>query len=376
MQGVRLFSVGVTIALLAAFTGGTSARTAPPPDQEQVGPPAAGRNGRPAGQGRRGRGRGPQGPPLLPTPPVTVPPTPDQDGNFVIGPPYTPAPELTAKPGVPIGAVHEFTMESTDSTIYPGIARNQPGVVPYTRRVAVYVPAQYVPGTPAPFIVVQDGMSAKYRDNLPTILDNLIHEKRVPVMVALMVHNGGGDAQGSQRGLEYDTVSGLYTQFIETEVLPRVSKDYGVTFTTDPEGRATMGGSSGAACAFTMAWFHPELYRKVLSYSGTYVNQQSPPNPESPRGAWEYHATFIPNSPPKPIRVWLHVSERDNRYSDQEDTWHNWVLANERMAAALEAKGYEYQYVYSQDSGHVDPAVVAATLPEALEWLWKGYPIQ
>ena len=264
-------------------------------------------------------------------------------------------------------------MDSKDSKIYPGIARNQPGVVPYTRRVAVYVPAQYVrrharavhrgPGRPVDH----------YRENLPPILDNLIHEKRVPAMVAVMVHHGGGDGPGSERGLEYDTVSGVYTDFIETEVLPRITKDYGVVFTKDPEGRATMGGSSGAACAFTMAWFHPELYRRVLSYSGTYVNQQSPQSPTSPRGAWEYHATYIPYSTPKPIRIWMHVSERDNRNSDREETWRNWVLANERMAAALKAKGYKYQYVYSRDSGHVDRAVVAQTLPEALEWLWRGY---
>ena len=329
------------------------------------------------GSSQTGAGRGTTAPPrtpLLPTPPLTARPTPDTDGNFVIGSPYAPAPELTVRDGVPHGTLHEFTMSSTESKIYPGIARNRPGeVVPYARRVAVYVPAQYVPGTPAPFIVVQDGLSANYRERIPPILDNLIHEKRVPVMIAVMVHNGGGDAQGSQRGLEYDTVSGVYTSFIETEVLPRVARDYRIVFTTDPEGRATMGGSSGAACAFTMAWFHPELYRKVLSYSGTFVNQQSPLNPESPRGAWEYHATFIPSSPAKPIRIWMHVSERDNRYWDPEDTWHNWVLANDRMAAALKAKDYKYQYVYSQDSRHTDPAVVANTLPEALEWLWKGY---
>ena len=113
----------------------------------------------PAAPQTAGRGRGPQGPPLLPTPPLTAPPTPDQDGNFVIGPPFTPAPELTVKPGVPQGTVHEFTMDSKDSKIYPGIARNQPGVVvPYKRQVAVYVPAQYVAGTPAPFIVAQDGL--------------------------------------------------------------------------------------------------------------------------------------------------------------------------------------------------------------------------
>jgi enterochelin esterase family protein len=349
--------------LAAALTASASAQT--PPAQST--PPA-----QPGAPGERGAA--PPRTPLLPTPPLTGRPTPDKDGNFVIGPPYTPAPELAVRDGVPQGTIHEFTMSSAESKIYPGIARNRPGeVVPYARRVAVYVPAQYVRGTPAPFIVVQDGLSANYRERIPPILDTLIHEKRVPAMIAVMVHNGGGDAQGSQRGLEYDTVSGVYTRFIETEVLPRVARDYGITFTSDPEGRATMGGSSGAACAFTMAWFHPELYRKVLSYSGTFVNQQSPLNPESPRGAWEYHATFIPNSPARPIRVWMHVSERDNRFWDQEDTWRNWVLANDRMAAALKAKGYKYQYVYSRDSGHTDRAVVGNTLPEALEWLWSGY---
>jgi enterochelin esterase family protein len=357
--------IGTAVVVLVVgaglLSGGLAAQT-PPSQGTPVTAPA-------------GRGDAPPRPPLLPTPALTARPTPDQDGDFVIGPPYDPAPELTVKEGVPKGTIHEFTIDSKDSRIYPGIARNQPGaVVPYTRQVAVYVPAQHRTGTPAPFMVVQDGMSPTYRNNVPPILDNLIHEKRVPPIVAVMVHNGGGDAQGSQRGLEYDTVSGVYTEFIESEVLPRITKDSGIAFTKDPEGRATMGGSSGAACAFTMAWFHPELYRRVLSYSGTFVNQQSPLNPESPRGAWEYHATLIPGSPAKPIRVWMHVSERDNRYFDQEETWHNWVLANNRMAAALKAKGYQYQYIYSRDSRHVDRAVVAQTLPEALEWLWRGYP--
>ncbi len=146
--------------MLVLAAGGYSSAQTPPPQAATPAPPRT---------------------PLLPTPPLTASPTPDKDGNFVIGPPYTPAPELTVKEGVPKGTVHEFTMDSKDSKIYPGIARNQPGVVvPYTRKVAVYVPAQYVAGTPAPFIVVQDGMSATYRDNLPPILDNLIHEKRVP----------------------------------------------------------------------------------------------------------------------------------------------------------------------------------------------------
>jgi enterochelin esterase-like enzyme len=297
------------------------------------------------------------------------------DGEATIGPDYTDAPELAVKEGVPRGTVQEFTMNSEDSKIYPGIAKDKPGqVVPYKRKVWVYVPQQYVPGTPAPFIVAQDG--GGYVKALPAALDTLIHEKRVPVMVAVLINSGGGDAQGSQRGLEYDTVSGKYAEFVETEVLTRVAKDYKVTFATDPEGRATMGGSSGGAAAFSMAWFHPDLYRRVLTYSGTYVNQQSPRDPKTPHGAWEYHEHLIPQADRKPIRVWLEVSENDNGSKRDEASLHNWVLANQRMAAALKAKGYHYRYVFAKAAGHTDGRVTRQTLPGALEWLWRGYPVK
>ncbi len=316
--------------------------------------------------------------------PLAATPSPAQTKDnveFIIGPDYTYAPELKVRDEVPKGKIHDFTMNSEDSRIYPGIAKTQPGVVPYKRRVTVYVPANYVPGTPAPLIVGQDG---NYRDFLPTVLDNLIHDQRVPAMVAVMINSGGSDSIGSQRGLEYDTVSELYTAFIETEVLPRIAKDYGIVFTKDPAGRATLGGSSGAAAAFTMAWFRPDLYRRVLSYSGTYVNQQAPlnffaPREEwiynavTPRGAWEYHAKLIPESPRKPLRIWLHVSDQDNGATRDEASLHNWVMANERMAAALKAKGYTYRYVFSKESGHTDGRVIRQTFPSALEWLWADY---
>lgn len=298
----------------------------------------------------------------------------DDQSEETIGPDYTDAPEVKEVLGVPKGVLYEFTMQSTDSKIYPGIAKNQPGTVPYERKVVVYVPQQYVRGTEAPFIVVQDGLW--YKDAVVRSLDNLIAQKRVPVQIAILIHNGGGDAQGSQRGLEYDTVSGTYAEFIEKEVLPKISKDFNVKFTKNPEGRATMGGSSGAAAAFTMAWFHPEWYHRVLSYSGTYVNQQSPLNPASPHGAWEYHENLIPKSEHKPIRIWMHVSENDLGANRDEASLHNWVMANNRMAAALKAKGYAYKYVFAKNAGHTDGKVTRQTLPAALEWLWKGYPVQ
>jgi len=46
------------------------------------------------------------------------------------------------------------------------------------------------------------------------------------------------------------------------------------------------------------------------------------------------------------------------------------------MASVMKAKGYHYQFVYAKNAGHVDAKVINQTLPQALEYLWKGYPIQ
>jgi len=317
----------------------------------------------------------------------TVPPV-DADGNFVIGPTHNPAPEATVQDGVPQGTVCNLTMSSADSKIYPGIVRaagtfgtpdpadpaklvvttSRPA--PYTRRVAVFVPAQYVAGTAAPFIVGADGPDQL----LFTVLTNLIAQKRVPVMIAVSIGNGSGDAQGSQRGLEYDTMSGRYAEFVETEVLPLVESQCNVKLTKNPDGRATMGGSSGGSAALIMAWYHPELYHRVLTYSGTYVNQQWPPSAETPHGAWEFHERLIPKSPAKPIRIWMEVGDRDLLNPNvMRDNMHDWVLANENMARVLAAKGYRYQFVFARNAGHTDRTAKQQTLPEALEWLWRGY---
>ena len=315
-------------------------------------------------------------------------PSPDSTGNFIIGPSHNPAPEMMTRADVPQGAVFQFTMNSENSKIYPGIARepntfgtpdpsNAAKLVvttshpaPYTRHIEVYVPKQYIPGTIAPFIVGADGPDHV----LFTVLNNLVAEGKVPVMIAISIGNGSGDAQGSERGLEYDAMSGAYAEFVEQEVLPLVEHKCRVKLTKDPEGRATMGGSSGGSCALIMAWYHPELYHRVLTYSGTYVNQQWPYDPKTPHGAWEFHEHLIPDNPVKPLRIWMEVGDRDLLNPNvMRDNMHDWVQANENMAKVLAAKGYHYQFVFARNAGHVDGKVKQQTLPEALEWLWKDY---
>jgi enterochelin esterase family protein len=245
------------------------------------------------------------------------------------------------------------------------------------------VPQQYVDGKKAPIIVVHDGPGYVY--HVRTTLDNLIADGRLPTIVAIFVNHGGGDSIGSERGLEYDTMSDKYARFIEGEVLPAVLVQEDIAaaypnlaFTENPEGRAAMGCSSGGAAALTMGWFRPDLFRRIFTYSGTFVDQQHPDAPteeEFPRGAWEYHAGLIENSPVKPLRIFIQASEWDLGADSPESSLHNWVLANERTAEDLKNKGYHYRYIFSRESYHCDGRVRDQTLPETMLWLWRGYPI-
>ncbi len=347
---------------------------------------------------------------------ITDPGT-EGDGDRTIGPGFTPAPETMTQPGVPKGAVISFTLPT--GTIFP--------MAP-ARQVLIYVPSQYVAGKPAPLMVVQDGTQFYgWIPLLSTVLDNLIYAKRVPPIVLVLPSNGGGDAVGSERGLEYDTVSGLYAEWAEKELLPAAAAatqmqlpNQAVTFTSDPQGRGAIGGSSGGAASFSMAWWHPDLFSRVLTFSGTYVDQVPASSP-FPHGCWVYHdvdpydtaapnglivqncqsaAGFTGASAPgpcdtplsmsacravagcawntttnRPIRIWHESGSNDLGAGGAPSTYRNFDLANQRMAAAFKLRGYHYHYDHAIGAGHVDGGVLSQTVAEALVWLWRGYPV-
>jgi enterochelin esterase family protein len=293
------------------------------------------------------------------------------DGDYMMAPPYAPAPENKVRDEVPKGKVVTFQLPMEGSKFYPpggGGRGGGAGGGGATREVNVYIPAGYVAGTPAPLLVCHDAMGM--HDNqpapyLPTILDNMIFDKRLPPMIAVMVMPSGN------RSGEYDTVSGKYAEYLEEEVLPRVAKDYNVTFSKDPDARGVLGGSSGGAASMSMAWFHPEWYHRVLMFSSTLTSLR--PSADAPHGAWEFHENLIPKSEAKPLRIWLEVGQNDNGSTGSGAGMGNWVIANMHMAEVLKAKGYHYQFVYAKEAGHVDRPVRAETLAPALEWLWKDY---
>jgi enterochelin esterase-like enzyme len=274
-------------------------------------------------------------------------------------------------------------------------------------------------------MVFQDGTDFfGFDGSIPAVLDNLIAQKKLPPLVGVFAGNGGGDYIGSERGLEYDTVSGLYAEWVDKELLPRAEQEtqkqlpaQAVTFTKDPEGRAAMGGSSGGAASFSMAWWRPDLFRKVIAFSGTFVNQV-PENSPFPHGAWIYHdvdpyqadapnglimahcesrtpktsskveACDTPRSQGsceavdgcawsatqnKPLRVWLEAGSNDLGASDGPGSYRNFHLANQRMAALLAKRGYHFHFDDCKGAGHVDQKPLRQTLPAALTWLWRGY---
>lgn len=266
-----------------------------------------------------------------------------QDDQYVLGP------DSQVKPVVPQGKV--TTHQWTESKIYPGTVRDY----------AVYVPAQYDKAKPAAVMVFQDGMGMvgeKGQFRAATVFDNLIAAGEMPVTIGIFINPGmfpsakPGEKGRSNRSFEYDSLGDLYSRFLLEEILPEVGKSYHLT--TDPEMRAICGNSSGGICAFTVAWEHPEAFRKVVSHIGSFTNI---------RGGHVYPA-LVRKTEKKPIRVFL----QDGR-NDLDNQFGNWPLANQDMAASLKFAGYDYKFVFGEGTHNGKHG--GALLPDTLRWLWR-----
>src|SRR6266850_6418065 len=314
------------------------------------------------------------------------------DDSFTIGPEYKLDPDLTDL-GNPKGKFFEFSMRLADSKIFRGDDKTldpEKKAVRTERKIYVYIPAEYRDGTAAPILIIHDGPGQMKL--VRNALDNLTISKdanrKLPAFIAIAVQNGGNDGKNSERGLEYDTMSDRLARFIHGEVLSAVLNNAEIkaaypkfALTDNPWGRAVMGCSSGGAAALTMGWFRPDLFRRLIAYSGTFVDQQDDDAAEEakyPLGAWEYHSgmKLIENSEKKPLRIFTHVSENDLRPKDPEETYHNWVMAGQRTADALAAKGYNHRFVFSLGTRHCDGRVFEQTLADTLVWIWRGYHIE
>ncbi len=270
---------------------------------------------------------------------------------------YPYGPESLGHSDIPRGEL--TTHVWNDSKVFPGTIR----------KYYVYVPAQYDSARPAALMVFQDGHTYIKEDGdfrVPVVFDNLIDKGDMPVTIGVFVDPGhkndelppepGWRPRPENRSYEYDTLSGDYAEFLLTEILPEVRKQYNIT--DDPDGHAICGISSGGICAFTVAWERPDQWRKVLSHVGSFVNI---------RGGDVYPGK-IRKTENKPLRIFLQDGN-----NDLDNEHGNWPLGNKQMFSALTFKAYDVKFVYGEGAHNGNHG--GAILPNSLRWLWRDYEL-
>jgi enterochelin esterase family protein len=247
-----------------------------------------------------------------------------------------------------------------------------------TRHYWIYVPAQYDPKTSADLMVFQDGQAfvgpeGEYR--IPSVFDNLIYRREMPVTIAVFINPGHlpdqpessptnwGDTINN-RVTEYNELNDHYAKLVVNELLPALEKDYNIS--QNPDDRAMAGASSGAICAFTVAWQRPDQFHKVISAIGSFTDI---------RGGDAY-PEIIRQTERKPIRIYLQDGLNDLRGRGRDGGEYNprrdWHAQNIKMVGALTEKGYDVNYCWGigTHSGRQGGAI----MPEMLRWLWRDYP--
>jgi enterochelin esterase-like enzyme len=280
------------------------------------------------------------------------------------------------QPGVPTGRLEgpfEFRSQVIAGTV---------------RRYWIYVPAQYTGESAANVLVFQDGARAINPDGalrVPQVLDNLVHKKDIPVTIGLFITPGQrgdvfpdtiGTGNPNNRAQEYDAVDDRYARFLVDELLPEVRKKYRLT--DDPARRAIGGTSSGAICAFTVAWHRPDAFRNVISAIGSYVSigHRLATNDQPAMSGGEIYPTWIRRMPIKPIRIFMQDGS-----NDLDNNWGNWFLANQQMLKAFEFAnrtadsrkdtGPRYDVKSEWGDGAHSDAHIGALLPDVLRWIFR-----
>jgi enterochelin esterase family protein len=281
---------------------------------------------------------------------------------------YRLGPDSAPQAGVPQGkVVGPLTLSSN---VYPNTTRNY----------WVYVPAQYDKRTPARLMVFQDGHAFVNPDGdyrIPFVFDNLIYRREMPVTIGVFINPGRGPDQQeasskewgdrvNNRRVEYNALDDNYAKLIVDELIPELKKSYDLS--DNPDDRAIAGASSGAICAFTVAWHRPDQFRKVISTIGSFTNIM---------GGHAY-PDMVREAEPKPIRIFLQDGLNDNRGmrgregSKTYDPKWDWHQQNRKMVDALAEKKYDVNYCWG--IGTHSNKQGGAMMPEMLRWLWRDYP--
>ena len=277
---------------------------------------------------------------------------------------YKLGPDSLPQEGVPKGRLIGPT--TLPCQVYPGTSHTY----------WVYVPAQYEATRPAALMIYNDGqamISMNGDVRVPNVFDNLIFRREMPVTIGVFINPGRRPDQpepsprdwgdrNTNRPTEYNTPDDKYARVIVDELMPALAKEYNIS--KDPEMHAIAGASSGGIAAFSVAWERPDVFRKVISVVGSFVNL---------RGGQVYPERVLADEK-KPIRMFFQDGVNDNRAlrGDKYDADRDWHLQNVRLVEAMTKKGYDVNYtwgigLHGQKQG-------GEIMPEMMRWIWRDYP--
>jgi enterochelin esterase-like enzyme len=263
-------------------------------------------------------------------------------------------PDSYPKPGIPKGTLSD--KKTITSKIYDGA----------TADYWVYASPGVDPARPAALMVWQDGQGLVNGDlsalHLFTVTENLVAQKLLPPIVHVMISPAMDRNKRSLRSIQYDTVSDRFGKFLMEEVLPEVEKTYKLR--PDGYSRAIAGESSGAICAFNVAWFFTDKFSRVHSAIGSYTSIQWRPDEHMDGG--NVYPFRIRRDPKKNIRVW-----QSDGVEDIENQFGSWPLQAVQFANSLKMKGYDFHFRMGEAAHNSSQA--ALDLPESLAWLWRDY---
>jgi enterochelin esterase family protein len=279
-------------------------------------------------------------------------------------------------PGVPTGKLSETIVHT--SKIYDGMKSNY----------WIYVPAEYDPKVPAALMVFLDGgdyLSRQGNNNTLNVIDNLIAQKKIPVMICVFIDPGdisgspgtptyafvkgqadrwGGTFKDAMRSMLYDTVSDRYARFLRDEVLVDVGAKYNLR--KDAYSHAITGASSGGIGSFNAAWQLPDSFSRVIVLVGAFASRQWKENPAFPDGGQDYPDKIL-REPKRNLRIWL----RDASDDLENEHWGSLPLNNIRVANALKTRDYDFHFSFGK--GVHSWAQGAPEFPKEMMWLWRGY---
>jgi len=269
---------------------------------------------------------------------------------------YHPCAEAYPVEDVERGEVREFKNWQA-SSVFVGTERD----------IWIYLPASMKSDkgndkkndTAPALLVCNDGLG--YADprgpvRATAVLDTLIHSGALPPTVGVFVMPGrvseDEEENRYQRGVEYDSVTEDFVEFLDADVLPFVEAEIGCVLAKEPRQRTIAGISSGGICAFNAAWHRPCSFGRVLSHCGSFV---------SLRGGIHY-PYLIKSTPRKDIKVFLQSGARDANIIVGD-----WPLANKSMARALDYAGYNYRFEFGEGGHSLRHG--GAMFAESLTWL-------